>query len=549
MKKIDALSWIILFISVFFTLLIWIGFSNNLIQSENQSFQSDADFMTLSIQDELNHYEQVLVGAKGLFAASKDVTLSEWKSFVDVHNIETGFPGLQGVAYVERTLHEDRDKLIIKMKSYGYDTFDIKPIGDRDEYYPVLFLEPLDLRNQKAIGYDIYFEQTRQNTIKTLKETGDTTITKKITLVQEIDDNVQNGFLMLVPVYFNTTPDRLQGIVDTVFRINDFIQGTTDAQSFEHMRLKIYDNQVSDENLFFNSDDISNYEFESPDFSTTINTSIYNRNWIFVYDGIQNPLEQIDLIILLAIPIVGFSTSFLLFYVFRIMSKNLRLTNDAVKNEKISAIGAMGLRLSHDIRNPLSVILLTVGLMKSNFGPNMDEKTKRFTKQIESSTMIISDIIKDVLNFSKNSELKKENISFNETIQNVLANIIIPDGIQITLPEHDYSINCDKSKMESVFSNLIVNSIQSIPKDGKIAVSIKDDSKYVIIYFEDSGPGIPKDKLSEIFEPLFTTKHSGTGLGLAICNTIVEQHGGTISAYNDPTTFVIKLPKHSKWKN
>lgn len=223
MKKINSISWAVLFVSVSFTFFTLIGFSYNLTQSENQFFQDDADFMTLLIHDELDQYEQVLVGAKGLFAASDDVTLSEWRTFVDIQDIETRFPGLQGMAYVEHTLYEDRTKLITKMKSYGSDTFDIKPAGDRDEYYPVLFLEPLDFRNQKAIGYDIYFEQTRRNTINILNETGDTTITEKITLIQEIDDDVQNGFLVLVPVYSNTNPDRLQGIVDTVIRINDFI--------------------------------------------------------------------------------------------------------------------------------------------------------------------------------------------------------------------------------------------------------------------------------------------------------------------------------------
>ena len=209
MQKIYSVSWVILIVSISLTALISIGFSYNLSQSEHQSFQSNANLMTLLIHDELDQYEQVLVGVKGLFAASDDVTLSEWRAFVETQDIETRFPGLQGVAYVEYTLHKDRAKLITEMKSYGSNDFDIRPAGDRDEYFPVLFLEPLDLRNQKAIGYDIFSEQTRKNTINLLRETGDTTITEKITLVQEIDNDVQNGFLMLVPVYSNTNPDEL----------------------------------------------------------------------------------------------------------------------------------------------------------------------------------------------------------------------------------------------------------------------------------------------------------------------------------------------------
>jgi len=543
MDKIKAISWVILLTSVSFTFLLWFGFSHNLTESQQISFQSDADLLTLLIHDELDQYEQVLIGAEGLFAASDEVNLSEWHTFVEIQNIETRFPGLQGVGYAQHVLHEDREKLISKMKSYGDDTFEIQPDGNRDEYYPVLFLEPSNLRNLQAIGYDIYFEQTRKNTVNSLIKTGDTTMTGKITLIQEIDEDVQNGFLMLVPVYSNADPDRLQGIVYTVFRINDFIAGTVDVKEFEYLKLKIYDNQISNDSLFFDSYDINGNEFDSADFSTSITTPINNRDWIFVYEGVQTPLEQIDYMILLSIPIIGFSTSILLFYIFRIISKNLKLTNDAIKNEKISTIGTMGLRLSHDLQNPLAVIKMSLQLMTMNLS-SMDEKTKKYVNRIESASNSMSNIIKDVLEFSKSSSLQKENVSLNEIFQNVLSGIDIPDRIKIILPKKDFSLKCDKSKIQSVFSNLLTNAIQSITNDGKISIFVREESGFFIISFEDSGPGIPKDQISEIFEPLFTTKQKGTGLGLAICKTIIEKHGGTISVKNNPTTFTIKLPKY-----
>ena len=94
-----------------------------------------------------------------------------------------------------------------------------------------------------------------------------------------------------------------------------------------------------------------------------------------------------------------------------------------------------------------------------------------------------------------------------------------------------------------VFDNLITNALQSINDNGCITIRIIDLENDVIIDVEDSGPGVPDDIISKIFEPLFTTKKKGTGLGLASCKSIVEQHGGTISVKNDPSTFSIKLPK------
>lgn len=544
MKKLESISWMVLVVSISITALIWSGYFYSLGESQHQSFSTDAYFLTDSIRDELDQYEQILVGAKGLFAASDIVDLDEWHAFVEIHDLKTRYPGLQGVGYAEHVLHEDREKIISMMRNYGVNDFQIKPSGDRDEYYPILFLEPSDVRNQNAIGYDVFYEQTRQNAVDMVKATGETTITGKIILVQEIDEHVQNGFLMMAPIHSNSDSDNLQGIVYTVFRIDDFVSGTVDARLFDYVELKIYDDFVSDENLFFNSESIDDPDSHFADFSTTISISIDNRNWIFVYDGVERPFDQIQILMLLIIPVIGLSMSFLLFYVFRVIAKNLKLTQDAIKTEKISAMGTMASRLSHDLRNPLTVIKSTLQLMTMNFGSDVDEKTEKFSKRINDAVDSMSDIIEDVLRFSKTYELKKETISLNQTLQTVLSGIDVPGRIKISLPKDDHAIHCDESKMASVFSNLITNSIQAIDGNGTISIRANYNANHMNLSFEDSGPGIPEDKLDQIFEPLFTTKSSGTGLGLGICKNIVEQHGGTITVKNNPTTFNITMPKN-----
>ena len=95
-----------------------------------------------------------------------------------------------------------------------------------------------------------------------------------------------------------------------------------------------------------------------------------------------------------------------------------------------------------------------------------------------------------------------------------------------------------------VCKNLFLNAIQAIGKqEGSITIRFKDEHKYNVIEIEDSGPGFPESQVSEIFEPLTTTKQTGTGLGLVSCKNIVENHGGTITAKNNPTTFTIRFPK------
>jgi signal transduction histidine kinase len=119
-----------------------------------------------------------------------------------------------------------------------------------------------------------------------------------------------------------------------------------------------------------------------------------------------------------------------------------------------------------------------------------------------------------------------------------------PDNISINLPQNDLTISCDATKLQRVFTNIIANSIQALEKGGTITVQISEQNDDAIVQLSDTGPGIPAEVLPKIFEPLFTTKNDGTGLGLSTCKKIIEEdHNGSISAKNNPTTFVIKIPK------
>ena len=108
----------------------------------------------------------------------------------------------------------------------------------------------------------------------------------------------------------------------------------------------------------------------------------------------------------------------------------------------------------------------------------------------------------------------------------------------------DVTIECDSEKLEMVFVNLILNAVQAIDSDdGTITIRLTDKRTNLKLEFENSGPLIPDDKLSEIFKPLFTTKLKGTGLGLTSCKNIIEQHKGMINVTSNPVIFTISLQK------
>jgi signal transduction histidine kinase len=162
---------------------------------------------------------------------------------------------------------------------------------------------------------------------------------------------------------------------------------------------------------------------------------------------------------------------------------------------------------------------------------------------IEKSIDRISHQVDDVLGYVRNSPLKLTNISVKALFKNSLDKVNIPNDVKVNLSKKDVTINCDMEKLDAVFINLIVNSIQAMHKGGEINIDVSEEDKFAIIKLSDSGEGISDENLSKVFEPLFTTKQKGTGLGLASCKNIIEQHGGEILVSNNPTTFTIWLPK------
>jgi len=218
-------------------------------------------------------------------------------------------------------------------------------------------------------------------------------------------------------------------------------------------------------------------------------------------------------------------------------------TNELLKKERMVVIGSMASRIAHDLKNPLSVIQISSELLKISLEKHMDDKMKNHCGSLQNATDQINRIIKDVLNYARTSELNVNPVSISTILKNTVKNSMIPQTISISLPENDVEIKCDAKKIEAVFSNLITNSIQAMGNSGSITIKLSDSPEKIIISIMDSGNGIPENVLSQIFEPLFTTKNEGTGLGLIICKSIIDQHGGTISVKNDPTTFTIELPK------
>lgn len=225
---------------------------------------------------------------------------------------------------------------------------------------------------------------------------------------------------------------------------------------------------------------------------------------------------------------------------------------EAKRAERLSALGNLAASVAHEIRNPLNAISITAQRLKSEFVPQKDkEEYISFTKLILDEIKRLDNIINQFLSLAKAQKLNLVPTAMDVFLNQVADLIKIEagqKGVGVStdidkLPE----VRIDREEMKKALLNVMLNAIQATDSNGRLIVRsyAADDNRMVFIEVEDSGKGIPKEKLSRIFQPYFSTKEKGTGLGLSIAYRIISDHKGRIEVKSEEgkgTIFTIKLP-------
>ena len=222
------------------------------------------------------------------------------------------------------------------------------------------------------------------------------------------------------------------------------------------------------------------------------------------------------------------------------------------QSEKLAAIGRLAAGIAHEINNPLTSILNFAHLVKQK--KTNDEEDLRDLNVIIEETNRVRKIVRELLDFARQSPAKKESLNINQILQHLVSLIVKQKEFREIRFIENYdgklgSFHADKNQIQQIFLNLLLNSAESIAKEGTITISTQDKNDHSIISITDTGCGIRSEGLSKIFDPFYTTKPvgKGTGLGLSVSYGIVKQYGGEIhcdSKEGEGTTFSVTLPYH-----
>ena len=220
------------------------------------------------------------------------------------------------------------------------------------------------------------------------------------------------------------------------------------------------------------------------------------------------------------------------------------------KTEREQAWQEMAKQVAHEIKNPLTPMRLTVQSFQKNSGFKSEDEKLKLNDFCEVLIEQIDTMSNVATSFSDFATLPKTQLEKTDIVEATKKVVEIFEQNNITLETSDENIfvKLDKEQWIRVMTNLIKNSIQSIPHDreSNIQVKIIESTKKVKIIVSDNGLGVSNKNREKIFEPKFTTKSDGMGLGLGIVRSIINSHRGKISyksKNNKGTDFTISLPK------
>lgn len=319
-------------------------------------FNNEVNITMSTIENQFNTYITALLGSRGLFNASDDVTRDEFRAYALGLELHKKYEGIAGFGFIKKVTPYEIPELTQQMNTEGYSSFKIFPEGDREIYYPVRYIEPADKKNLQSLGYDMYSDVILKKTMDRAIQTGNPTMSGKVTLIQDTNGKIQPGFVMFTPVYETKNipgvdrNEHMYGFVYTSFRMNDLLNSMFNKKNLQ-IAFNIYDNTVTAKHLMYSSSNTSNY---TPLFNTTTTLSIADKKWLITFKSLP-PLEHASQRKLLSTILIGGATISLLLFLLSIIQ--LRARESAERSALVILNSEQALQESnHRISNILNSI-------------------------------------------------------------------------------------------------------------------------------------------------------------------------------------------------
>jgi signal transduction histidine kinase len=533
---------------------------------------------------EAQRYYAMSISLAQLYAASKDITREEFKTYIET--FEPGLTNIHAMQWIPRVLSEERSAYETAARKDGLQGFQFTELNRqgelvsarvRDEYYPVYYVEPY-AGNEAALGLDVASEEIRRIALQQARDSGQYVATLKVVLVQGQEPSP--GILTFYPVY------RQGAVVDTVAERRQYLEGffsgvalygSINRQLFEILDPLDIDHYVfaqseqqSERFVSFHSSAASKVPAETSTNPDVLRVGLYQER-SFKFGGVE--------VILIAKPtpeffalrhgmrpwlVLGVGLVFFMIILIYIAMQTKRLVlvrqfavEQAIANEKLAdanrELETFVYTVSHDLRSPLTPILGYAELLQDLYREKLDDQALDFLEKIKSQGNRMMALMEDLLDLATIGRLDRpaKPVDLQAVVQQVkkdLATSLLAAGNDVRIEELP-KLRVPSTLLSQLCDNLIGNALRYAGREGgPIEVGGERDGSRVRFFVRDHGPGIPEEERSRIFEAFYrgsTGKSvAGTGIGLATVKKIAKLYGGNAWVEETPgggSTFCVEM--------
>jgi PAS domain S-box-containing protein len=254
-RRLPAFPWAAFGISIALTILIALYVQRTLDARDEARFENAVQSTVDRIRQRLDTYVAVLTATSALYSANEHVSRAQFKAYAEGLSLRIRYPGIQALAYSVQTKAEEGPALVQRMRQQGETAFQMWPATGEPVTTTVVYIEPHDRRNLRVLGYDLSSEAARREGLFHARDSGQAAVTRRLTLVQEIDERKQAGFLILIPIYRggqtpSTVDERraaLNGYVSCTFRATDLFERIFGTENQPRVDFAVYDQAPFDE--------------------------------------------------------------------------------------------------------------------------------------------------------------------------------------------------------------------------------------------------------------------------------------------------------------
>lgn len=563
-------------------LILLIGFSTamlvaGVIREQNKRAFANQEYQLTStvvryLSDRIDKYEQLLIAGGALFDVKKDVTQADWKQFANSMKLESSYPALLGLGFAEYVPLSSLSSHEEKIRSQGNSNYSVRPMTEKQNYTPIVYVEPQNGPNLNVISYDMSSEPLRAEAMKKAAETAKPILTAPVELLRDANDTIrQYGSVLYYPIYStasvpSTVAERqqsLKGFLYAAFRPQD-IFNTLPNRILVGDVTAVRLSDVSDKTIDMFA---ANYDIDTNGDPFTMNQlfDVSNRTWqlkITAHDDVLSRRLTPTLIlatgIIISVLLAMVAYAALLHRIHRVERLNERRIQKS--KDELLAIA------SHQLRTPASGVKQYIGMLLQGFiGPLTQEQEEIAAKAYEANERQL-EIINELLYVAKADAgqlfIDRVDINMRELVKTCITEQSEKAKAKnITVKfrgSKPVSLAVDAQFIRMIIENLLSNAIKYSYPDSTITVGLLATETTITVSVKDSGVGISQDeqdrlfkKFSRVENPL-SRSEGGSGLGLFLARRLAEAHGGTVrvtSKKSRGSTFILELPLGSDTVN